>query len=269
MPDTAVYASSDHVPPFVVETLTSKSLHFSFSATQSSMRLDDPDALELDYTRVMMGFLLFIPRPKRLAMIGLGGGSLPKFCHRHLPGSRIEVVEINPHVIALRDQFHVPPDSARFRVLQADGARFARERSGAIDVLIVDGFDDVGQSPQLASRRFYDDCRESLAEGGVMVVNLHGKREGAAPCVERIRRSFGERLLVVDSQEDCNTIVFAFKDASSLARRPGEWGRPPRLRKHAAESLRSALASVEHAWQEFKSTRQALPSESNRPAALE
>jgi hypothetical protein len=27
--------------------------------------------------------------------IGLGGGSLAKFCYRHLPNSRITVVEIN------------------------------------------------------------------------------------------------------------------------------------------------------------------------------
>ena len=35
-------------------------------------------------------------------MIGLGGGSLVRFCHRHLPHSRMTVVEINPAVVALR-----------------------------------------------------------------------------------------------------------------------------------------------------------------------
>ena len=51
----------------------------------------------------MMGFLLFIPSPARILMVGLGGGSLAKFCFRHLPDAAIDVVEINPHVIALRD----------------------------------------------------------------------------------------------------------------------------------------------------------------------
>ena len=46
----------------------------------------------------MMGFLLFKPEPGNIAMIGLGGGSLAKFCHRDLPRSRIQAIEINPHV---------------------------------------------------------------------------------------------------------------------------------------------------------------------------
>jgi spermidine synthase len=268
MSDATACESSGHTAPYVVETLTSKALHFSHFAIQSRMRLDDPDALDLDYTRVMMGFLLFKPRPKRLAMIGLGGGSLPKFCHRHLPGSRIEVVEVNPEVIALRDQFHVPPDSARFRVLEADGARFARERTRAIDVLIVDGFDEAGLPSELASRRFYDDCRQSLADDGIMVVNLHGEREYSAACIERIRRSFGDRLLLVDSLEDCNTIVFAFKDATPLSRRSLAQ-RPPRLREQAARSLRSAFGSVERALQELESSRLVLSVDPELQAALE
>jgi spermidine synthase len=262
MSDAAAFESSGQPVPFVIETLNSKALHFSHGAIQSRMRLDDPVALDLDYTQSMMSFLLFNPKPKRVVMIGLGGGSLPKFCHRHLPRSRIDVVEINPHVIALRDQFQVPPDSARFRVLQADGARFVREQASRIDVLIVDGFDDSGQPPQLASCRFYDDCRDSLAKDGVMVVNLHSGREYSAPCVDRIRRSFGDRLLLVDCADEGNTIAFAFRDATPLSQRAAARSRPAKLHDHAARSLRSAFASVERALQVLKTARSTLPIDS-------
>lgn len=53
-----------------------RSLHFTIGEIQSSMRLDRPDELEVDYTRTMMGFLLLASRPRYIAMIGLGGGSL-------------------------------------------------------------------------------------------------------------------------------------------------------------------------------------------------
>jgi spermidine synthase len=269
MSDAAAVESSGQPMPFVVETLTSKALHFSHGAIQSRMRLDDPNALDLDYTRLMMGFLLFIPKPKHLVMIGLGGGSLPKFCHRHLPRSRIDVVEINPRVIALRDQFHIPSDSARFRVVQADGARFVREQASPVDVLIVDGFDDLGQPPQLASCRFYDDCRDSLAEDGVMVVNLHSEREYSLRCVQRIRRSFRGQLLLVDSVDDCNMIAFAFKSAGPFSRRPAARSRPAQLRGHAAKSLQSAIASVERALQDLKTARSTFPIDSNQQVAPE
>src|SRR5688572_15897680 len=127
---------ADHVRPFVYEGLNSKALHFSICEIQSRMKLDDPYALDIEYTRTMMGFLLFQPDPRHIAMIGLGGGSMAKFCHRYLPGARIHVVEINPHVLALRDEFHVPPDDHRFRVIRGDGAHFVRYRSMRSDVLV-------------------------------------------------------------------------------------------------------------------------------------
>lgn len=58
------------------------------------MRISDPDHLLFDYTRVMMGFRLFRPKPKRIEMIGLGGGSLAKACYRCLPDCDITVVEM-------------------------------------------------------------------------------------------------------------------------------------------------------------------------------
>lgn len=201
-----------HVKPFVHETLAHKALHFSISEIQSRMLLADPYALDLEYTRTMMGFLLFSPKPEHIAMLGLGGGSLAKFCYRHLSGAQIEVVEINPHVIALRDEFHVPADDQRFRVMRIDGARFVRDCPQRFDVLMVDGFDDQGQPKQLSSQAFYDDCRDALRPGAIMVVNLHQGHRHHDLHVERIRRSFDGEMLLVDDGQGCNSVVFACKD---------------------------------------------------------
>src|SRR5690606_38116351 len=74
--------------PFLVETETERHLLFSHDSVQSSMRLDDPDALACEYTRRMMSFLLFVPDPREIVMIGLGGGSLAKFCYKNVPSAR-------------------------------------------------------------------------------------------------------------------------------------------------------------------------------------
>ena len=60
--------------PFVVHDRGTRSLHFTYGELQSRMRDDRPEALEVDYTRTMMGFLLLQPDPRRIAMIGLLGG---------------------------------------------------------------------------------------------------------------------------------------------------------------------------------------------------
>ncbi|MBV8124663.1 MAG: transferase [Burkholderiales bacterium] len=201
----------DHVKPFVYETLHSKSLHFTISQIQSRMQTQRPDALDLDYTRTMMAVLLFNSKPRNLAMIGLGGGSLAKFCHRHLPDTRIKVVEINPHVIALRDEFGIPCDDQRFKVRRGDGAVYVQGAPYPVDVLMVDGFDYEGQPPALCSQRFYDDCYDTLQPNGILVVNLHAWHDSYEVFVDRINRSFENEVLVVPGADCSNNIVFACK----------------------------------------------------------
>lgn len=117
----AVYAAildGRYDKPFVVDDGTTRQLLFSLDFIQSSMRLDDPCALDFAYTRKMMACLLFVPTPEHLLMVGLGGGSLAKFCHRHLPQTRITVLEIDPDVIALGRAFAGPESAwAAHRIL--------------------------------------------------------------------------------------------------------------------------------------------------------
>jgi len=192
------------------------SLHFGFPTIQSRMLKAEPERLVLDYTRTMMGFLLFLPRPERIAMIGLGGGSLAKYCHRRLPATDFTAIEISPAVIALRRQFGIPDDDARFRIVCADGADFLRraadEFDAAFDVLMVDGFDRDGQPRQLCSAAFYDDCHAALRPGGVLVVNLCADDTGYGNYIARISESFHGKAVVVEAEEGDNKIVFASKD---------------------------------------------------------
>lgn len=192
----------------------SLSLYFDFATVQSRMRRDDPAELVLGYTRTMMGFLLLTPRPERIAMIGLGGGSMPKYCYARLPQAAIVVVEIDPAVIALRDEFMVPQDDARFQVLHMDGADFMKDRASPedlpLDVIVVDGFDAKGQPAQLCSLDFYDNACRKLAAGGVMAVNLH-HNDFFEVAVARLRQVFEDAVLVIECETSANRIAFAFK----------------------------------------------------------
>lgn len=195
--------------PFVHIEGQFKSLHFGIDALQSRMNTQDPSQLEVDYTRTMMGFLLFHSAPASIAMVGLGGGSLAKFCYVQLPASCITVVEINPQVIALRREFDVPEDDARLDVIEADGAAFMARQNARFDVLLIDGFDQQGQPAALCAQGFYDACFAALKPDGVMVVNLHYDDADYAVMVARIRRSFNGNACEVPALEKSNCIVFA------------------------------------------------------------
>lgn len=199
--------------PYVIDDGTTRSLHFSLSLIQSTMSLKDPFALELDYTQAMMSFLLFLPKPRHILMLGLGGGSLAKFCYRHLGSAHITVVEIDPRVIAFRDQFEMPPDDERLEVREGDGADAVIESaawSERPDVIVMDAFDRHGISGSVNSSYFYQTVHDALAGRGVMVANLAGERLDRAAHMAMIAEVFDDRVLTM-SLPDGNDIVLAIR----------------------------------------------------------
>jgi spermidine synthase len=197
--------------PLVITRGDRRSMEFMSGNVQSEMLLSRPARLVLAYTRAMMCFALFVPRPRHIVMVGLGGGSLAKFCYRHFPEARITVLELRADVIALREQFLVPPDDARFRVVHADAADWLAGQRDPADVIVVDGFDEAGLPRALCSSRFYADCRRNLRNGGVLVANIFSYDPHYAAMLGRLRLVFDDRLCWFDKVAGNNRIVFAVK----------------------------------------------------------
>ncbi|CAH1386007.1 transferase [Candidatus Nitrotoga sp. M5] len=198
--------------PYLKEREGILALHFDALYVQSGMCIEEPDTLHFSYTRIMMSFLLFEQSPKHIAMIGLGGGSLAKYCYRYLPETKITVIEINQDVIALRNEFAIPADDTRFKVLLGDGAEWVTDSANQPNVLMIDGYDAAGLSVQLSSQQFYDDCFASLADNGIMVVNLWSSYACHDEYLARIHNSFASRLVVVETEDRYNKVVFAVKN---------------------------------------------------------
>jgi len=236
--------TDSYAKPFIRETLTSKSLFFTIYDVQSSMHIQRPDELQFEYTRLMMGLLLFNPRPKSILMVGLGGGSLAKFCYRYLPETQITVVEINPHVIALRKEFAVPDDDHRFTVEQGDAATFIGRTERKFDIILADGFDDTGLPEQLSSRQYYDDCRRALHSGGLIVANLHRCNKLFDIFLDRLQAAFDTPLLKVNDQGASNCVVFAINQSADPDGKLAGMRRPEYMEEDAWKELLPSMARV-------------------------
>jgi spermidine synthase len=189
-----------------------RSLHLGGDAIQSSIRLDRPDELALDYTRAMMAFLLFQPLPREALMIGLGGGSMARYIYQRMPGTRTTVVEINAKVLtAARSMFHFPADDARLKVEIACGADYLAGHAESADVLLVDGFDDGKQPAVLCTQAFYDAACAALRPGGVMAVNFMAQERKLDAYMQRIEKSFDGCMASLHAEDRVNIIAFAFK----------------------------------------------------------
>ena len=204
---------------YVTERFGVRSLHIGSDTIQSSMRLARPNDLELAYTRSMMAFLLFVPPPRRVLLVGLGGGSLAKFFYHRLPDAVTEVLEVNPQVVSVaRRLFEVPAADGRLIVRVCDAAQFIAADGAAFDAILVDGYDGESQVAELATREFYAACRRRLERGGVLVVNLWGSDRRFDDNVARIESAFPTATLCLPAEKPGNVIVFAFRDPPAALR---------------------------------------------------
>ena len=184
-----------------------RTLHVGGEAIQSSMRLEDPYALALDYTRCMMAFLLFHPEPRKALMIGLGGGSLAKFFFKKLKSTKVKVVEVDERIVhAAREHFALPKE---IQVEIGDGAEALTPE--CCDVLVVDAFEDELHVPRLASAEFYDGAFLALEEPGALVVNFMNDDPKLDLTLQRLERAFGGAVLALPALYDPNIIVFALR----------------------------------------------------------
>ncbi len=186
----------------------------SITLIQTVMSKRAPDALMPGYCQAMMGFLLFAPQAREIALVGLGGGALVKACRTHLPNARMVVVELNADIIAWRELFRLPPDDDRLCVRSGDGAEFIAAHAGGLDVLMIDAFDTRGFAPGLDRRDFVADAYASLARSGVMVVNLAGPPVAYRDFLVAVREIFDDQLLAIPVRDDGNHVLLAFKNSA-------------------------------------------------------
>lgn len=204
--------ADDSQTVYISEKFGVRSLHIGSDTIQSSMRLSRPYDLELAYTRSMMAFLLFLPEPRDVLMVGLGGGSVAKFMHHHMPEVRIHAVELNPEVVTIaRHCFKVPVDSERLQVTIGDGAEFMSRPGPHPDVVMVDGYDGESQAEALSEKRFYQACHARLGARGVMVVNLWSGDRQFTDALGRIKVTFPQGHLCLPAEKPGNVIVFGFR----------------------------------------------------------
>lgn len=191
-------------------------LHLGTEWIQGSMYLEDPIGLVHEYIQRMMAWLLFVEpdsvKDRQAMQLGLGAGSLTKFCHKELR-LKTTVIELNPQVLmACRTWFKLPTDNAQMQVVLADAAQEILNPKywGTVDALQVDLYDHEAAAPVLDSLPFYNHCRRLLTPEGSMTVNLFGRASSFTRSVEKISAAFGkEAVWAFKPTREGNTVVLA------------------------------------------------------------
>ena len=152
---------------------------------QGAAKPDDPNHLELTYTKLVAPCMAFLDRhPARLLAIGLGSGAVPRYLNHHFPDTQIDVVEVDPVVVEMARDYFGFRENANLRVHIADGRRYLEECRAVYDLLILDAFGGHGTSRHLTTREFLCQAGHSLRPGGGVISHVWSRR--ANPLYDRM-----------------------------------------------------------------------------------
>ena len=141
---------------------------------ESRLSLVDPLALISEYTQAMLLALAWIPAPRRILLIGLGGGRLQLVLHHYLEQASLDTVELDPLVFEVAQRFFGFTTDERQRVVVQDGRAYVKNvrTETPYDLIFLDAYRVGGVPLHLSTREFYDECHGVLAPGGAVVTNL-------------------------------------------------------------------------------------------------
>ncbi len=139
---------------------------------QSAMNLKDPTGLRLIYSRYTSLGFAFRPDAKKMLVIGLGGGSIPKKVQKAFPNIEIDAVEIDPEVIKMAKDFFGVKESNNLHLHAQDGRLFLSRTTNQYDIILLDAYFTDAMPFHLTTKQFFELAQKKLTPNGIVVANL-------------------------------------------------------------------------------------------------
>jgi spermidine synthase len=141
---------------------------------QSCKLLSEPKRLVFHYTRMQMSALLLNPKPRRILIIGEGGGTMPTPQPQMHTQAEIDVVELDKAVDSVARAYFDFKSGPKMRVHISDGRIFVKRMAGKkpnYDLVILDAFEADYIPEHMLTREFLEEVKANMAPDGVIVAN--------------------------------------------------------------------------------------------------
>lgn len=174
---------------------------------QSGMNIDVPHELTSPYARAMFVSYLFRKQQHRVLIVGLGGGSMVRFLQHYRPELQVDVVEIDPVIVRLADEYFDTRSGGNVTIITVDGFEYLKDTEQRYDVIYFDAFlkpsettDATGVPRKLKTIAFYHQVQSRLERDGVVVFNLNTHAESDQDIRTSLCRGLAHQ--VVHDRED-------------------------------------------------------------------
>ncbi|HEY6730269.1 MAG TPA: fused MFS/spermidine synthase [Solirubrobacterales bacterium] len=179
--------------------------------------------------------------PERIAILGNAGGTVARSFGHFFPATEVDAVEIDPELTELGRRY-LDLRNPRMQVYAEDARPWLERSDGGYDVIMVDAYRQPYIPFYLATREFFELCRERLAAGGLVIVNV-GHPEGA----RELERVLGRTMAAAFPRvlrypiEETNTLLVAGEGAFSAARLEANLAALPQPLREEGRSAAAAL----------------------------
>jgi spermidine synthase len=155
----------------------------------------DPVTLFLPYSQLMVASLALVQEPKRGLILGHGGGSLAKWLSVRWPELELDVVEIDPAVVRMAEEYFSYRPPPQHHVYIRDARVFLNSTERTYDLIWVDAFARHMIPFHLTTVEFFAELQAHLAPNGILAVNLASSGAGgdllrANAVMQTMRQSF-------------------------------------------------------------------------------
>ncbi|MBN2704159.1 MAG: fused MFS/spermidine synthase [Pontiellaceae bacterium] len=165
---------------YVYQSGTMATLQFGkrqTSTVQSQVDLAKPRVHMLEYSEMTFSSLLYNAEPKRLLVLGLGGGVIPREMRHYFPELEIDVAEIDKAIEPIASKYFGFKTDKKLKVHEVDGRVFVKRQLRLdpvpkYDIIILDAFNGDYIPFHLMTKEFLEELKGLLSDKGVVVANV-------------------------------------------------------------------------------------------------
>jgi spermidine synthase len=197
--------------------------YLSFNRTrgsQSKVSASNPSSLQFPYTQAAFTVPSFLERnPRRILLIGLGGGSIPAAMAKCYPNAEIDIVEIDEDVVDVAKKYFYFKPTANMKITVMDGRRFLRSAKNQYDIIFLDAYDDMSIPFHLTTREFFKLVKQRLYEDGIVAANIWGPNTDEFYLSEvRTYQDVFSHVYLIDAVPSNNYILIACDQKKAMTK---------------------------------------------------
>jgi len=178
---------------------------------QACIDLKEPNKLVFEYAHGVLAGYALKPQPKRILIIGLGGGVLSNVMHEISPEAEITSVDIDPVVVEMAKEYFNYQENDKVKTEIKDGRVFVKRallKNEKYDWIILDAFNGDYIPEHLMSKEFLSEVKGLLDDDGLLSANTFSNSKLYDYESATYQHVFGD-LQIFKAPTKGNRVIFA------------------------------------------------------------